>query len=92
LEAVDPASVQAAINQLATRASDRVETLIGRFNRERFLGDYAHDDTLLVRLNHVMRRAGLPQLPQDIAELIPAMRRQVRQRRDDLLPVERMKW
>lgn len=90
LEAVDPASVQAAINQLATKRSDRVETLIGRFNQERFLSDYGHDDRLLIRLNHVMRRAGLPQLPDVLVELFPEMRRQVCRRREELLPNERM--
>jgi len=90
LDLIDPATVQAAINQLATRTSDRVGMLIPRFNRERFLYDYAQDATLLVRLNHVMRRVNLPLLPDEIAELLPAMRRRVRERREDLLPSERM--
>ncbi len=90
LEQIDPATVQVTINQLATRTSDRVETLIPRFNCERFLFDYGRDDKLLVRLNHVMRRVSLPALPEDLAELFPVMRRQVRERRYQLLPRERM--
>jgi hypothetical protein len=90
LDQIDPATVQAAINHLATRTSDRVGMLIPRFNRERFLYDYAQDATLLVRLNHVMRRVNLPLLPGEITDLLPAMRRRVRERREDLLPSERM--
>ena len=90
LDRIDPATVQAAINQLATRTTDRVETLIPRFNRERFLFDYGQDGKLLMRLNHVMRRVSLPLLPDDLDEILPAMRRRVRERRSELLPSERM--
>ena len=90
MEALDAADVQSAINRLATRTSDRVETLVGRFCRERFLCDYADDERLLIRLNHVMRRVGLPLLPPELAELFPSMRDEVRQRRGELLPAERM--
>jgi hypothetical protein len=90
LDQVDPATVQAAINHLATRTTDRLGMLIPRFNRERFLTDYGQDSSLLMRLNHVMRRVNLPLLPDDVAELFPVMRRQVRERRDELLPRERM--
>jgi hypothetical protein len=38
-----------------------------------------------MRLNHVMSRVGLPQLPGELTELFPAMRQQVRQRREELL-------
>ena len=90
LAALDPGAIQTAINRLATRTSDRVATLVGRFCRERFLYDYLDDERLLVRLNHVMRRVGLPLLPPDLVKLFPAMREQVRQRRHELLPRERL--
>jgi hypothetical protein len=90
LARIDPAAVQAAINRLATRSSDRVGMLIDRFCRERFLYDYLDDERLLVRLNHVMRRVGLPLLPGELVRLFPAMRRRVRESREGLLPSERM--
>lgn len=90
LAQLDPITVQTAINRLATRTSDRIGMLIPRFCRERFLYDYAADETLLARLNHVMRRVNLPLLPDLTRELFPALRKQVRQRRDELLPHERM--
>jgi hypothetical protein len=90
LAAIDPRAVEAAINQLATRTSDRVSQLVPRFCRERFLYDYLDDQRLFVRLNHVMRRVGLPQLPQSLAGLFPAMRSQVGERRYELLPAQQV--
>lgn len=90
MAAVEAANVQTMINRLATRTSDRIGMLIPRFLSERFLADYSDDGRLLVRLNHVMRRVHLPQLPAQTAELFPAMRGRVRERRSELLPDERM--
>jgi hypothetical protein len=90
LDELDPDTIQAAMNTLATRTSDRVAELLVRFRQERFLYDYAADQRLLVRLNHVMRRVGLPLLPHELTQLLPAMRRRVRERREDLLPYQRM--
>jgi hypothetical protein len=98
LAALDPAATENAIDRLATRAARdsaqeappqsgglRVATLIPRFIAERFLYDYLDDGKLLTRLNHVMRRVGLPQLPLSLAELFPAMRHRVRERMAELL-------
>ena len=82
--------MQNIINRLATRTSERIAWLVPRFAAERFLADYAADASLLVRLNHVMRRVGLPLLPADLADLLPAMRARVRERQGELLPVGRM--
>jgi hypothetical protein len=85
LAALDPNETQRAISHLATRPVDRVVWLVPRFLAERFLYDYLDDGKLLTRLNHVLRRVGLPLLPPDIALLLPAMRERVRQRRMELL-------
>jgi hypothetical protein len=85
IAALDPAIVQQVLNRLATRPSDRIATLIPRFHQERFLADYGEDATLLLRLNHVMRRVGLPLLPEDLQQLFPELRSQVRRRRHELL-------
>ena len=90
LDELDPDTIQAAMNTLATRTSGRVAELLVRFRQERFLYDYADDGRLLLRLNHVMRRVGLPLLPDELTQLFPAMRRRVRERREDLLPYQRM--
>jgi hypothetical protein len=88
---IDAAATASAIERLATSRNERTDlaaragTLIPRFLAERFLYDYLDDGKLLTRLNHVMRRVGLPQLPGDLAELFPAMRKSVTSRIDDLL-------
>jgi len=87
LAALDPAATQRAISHLATQPTDRIALLIPRFAAERFLYDYSDDAKLLTRLNQVMRRASLPLLPPAIAELFPAMRQRVRERRAELLPL-----
>jgi len=85
LAALDPNTTQRAISHLATQPTDRIAPLLPRFAAERFLYDYLDDAKLLTRLNQVMRRAGLPLLPAAIAELFPAMRQRVRERRVELL-------
>ncbi len=89
LSQADRAFLQEAINRLSTRQSDKVAYLVTRFLQERFLYDYAEDGKLLVRLNHVMHRVGLPQLPAELAELFPEMRATIRSRRHELLPEDK---
>jgi hypothetical protein len=81
----DAAATSRAIDRLATRPTRRLAELIPRFAAERFLYDYLEDGKLLTRLNHVMRRVGLPLLPASFVELLPAMRQRVRERRVELL-------
>src|SRR5262249_5044010 len=85
LSALDPAAVEHAINRLATRPADRIAALIPRFASERFLYDYLDDAKLLMRLNHVMRRVSLPQLPSSLASLFPSLRSRVRDQMSELL-------
>src|SRR5262249_47187241 len=82
---LNPRTVEQAISGLATKPAGRIAELIPRFIDERFLYDYLDDAKLLVRLNHIMRRVGLPQLPANLAQLFPAMRRKVRERAPELL-------
>jgi hypothetical protein len=85
LAAVDPAVTQAAINAMATKTTDRLVVLLPRFLAERFLYDYLDDGKLLSRLNAVMRRVGLPQLPGEVTSPFTTMRHKVRQTRDELM-------
>jgi hypothetical protein len=85
LQRLDAAATERAICQLAMQPTTRVAVLVPRFIEERFLYDYLEDGKLLTRLNHVMRRIGLPQLPLDLAEAFPTMRDRVRQHQINLL-------
>ncbi len=59
--------------------------MIRRFCTERFLYDYLDNAKLLTRLNRVMGRVNLPQLPPSFLSFLPDARRQVSERRDELL-------
>jgi hypothetical protein len=85
LSQLDTVATQGAINALATRTSDRIALLIPRFLSERFLYDYLDDGKLLTRLNHVMRRVGLPLLPEELREFLPQARAAVRAKQGQLL-------
>jgi hypothetical protein len=85
LESVDPPSVQAAVNRMSARGTDRLAPMIFLFCRERILYDYGQDDKLVLRMNQVMRRVGFPPLPAGVQELLPAARQLVRRRRHELL-------
>lgn len=62
-----------------------VERFLPRFCRERFLFDYRHDDRLLYRLNQVMKRVGLSELPQAILGWLPRARWRVEELAPQLL-------
>jgi hypothetical protein len=85
LTAVDPTKIQSAANKICRKPVSRLETLIPRFVHERFLADYPDDQLLLMRLNGVMRRVGLPQLPDILSEWLATARLRVYALTDALL-------
>ncbi len=85
LASIEGQSVQAAVNGMASRPTRDLGTFIGLFSRERFLSDYADDAKLLFRLNQVMRRVRLPQLPIEVTQLLAVARQKVTERADELL-------
>jgi hypothetical protein len=85
LAQLDLTAIERAICRLATRPMDGITTLLPRFTAERFLYDYLDDAKLLVRLNHIMRRVNLPQIPPSLISLLPSLRSGVRDRMNDLL-------
>jgi len=86
---IDALAVEDTVNRLATRTSDRLAYLIGRFCEEQFLRDYGDPDRLLFRLNQVMLRVGLSTLPAEVSDTLAECRRIVRDRVDALLPHDR---
>jgi hypothetical protein len=85
LDALDPAAVNAALNRMTTQPTDRIAPLIPRFSAERFLYDYAEDATLLMRVNAVLRRVKLAELPAGFESVLAEARQMVRPRVGDLL-------
>jgi hypothetical protein len=89
MESLDPRVVEAAVNRIALRPTDRLATFVSFFCRERFLWDYAEDGKLLFRLNQVMCRVQLPPVPDEFRDVLSAARGQVAERVEELLPAER---
>ncbi len=77
--------VQRCVNVITGKPTDALAGLIERFVQARFLFDYLDDESLLFRLNQVMRRVGLAKLPPAVLDWLPDARRQVWQRRDRML-------
>ncbi len=88
VDGVDFVVVAGAVNRMANRPTDQFPDALRRFCNARFLCDYGEDAKLLMRLNNVMRRVRLPPLPQSLCEVFPDARRQVDDRRDELLAGE----
>lgn len=59
---VPPLQVEALVNRLASRSTDRLADFIGHFHAAKVLYDYSDDSLLLTRLNQVLRRVTLPPL------------------------------
>ena len=85
IESLDLRLLQDAANRVCTKPFDALAMLIPRFLQERFLADYTDNDRLWVRLNHVMRRVGLPSLPESVISWLPEARDRVREVSSDLL-------
>lgn len=83
---IDAAAVEAAVNRMAPRPTCRLAAMLQAIPRERFLCDYAEDDRLMLRLGQIMRRVGLPPLPESFAEILPLARSLVGRQATFLLP------
>ncbi len=88
LETVDTSVVQTTVNRLAKRPTDKLAAMIEHFARLRILSDYRDDEKLWTRLNQVMRRVKLVELPRDFMQVFPESRRLVADRAGDLLEGE----
>jgi len=86
LDAVDAQELESWVAQIAPRPADGLARMIEMFRQVRFLYDYADDAKLGRRLNQVMRRVGLPDLPAEVVEFWPAARDAVAARLPELLP------
>ena len=86
LQTLNPSAVEAAANQVLRKPVDRIKGLIPRFVSERFLDDYVTDSGLRFRLNGVMKRVGLPALPESIDEWLGETRVIIYDQAKALLP------
>jgi hypothetical protein len=88
LSQLDAGLVEAAVNCMARRTTDRLAAFILLFVNERFLLDYLDTPRLLFRLNQIMRRVTLNPLPAEFAEALDKSRNIVERHAAGLLPPE----
>ena len=76
-----PELIQRCVNQITGKPTDRLVSAIRRYAEARFLYDYVDHRRLLMRLNQVMLRVGLAELPdsvlpwlQEASELVESRR------------------
>ena len=82
---LEPVAAATAIDRMTNGHATNLAKMITMFCRERFLYDYLDDQRLAVRLNRVMRRVNLPELPPSLTDFLAAARSPIRQRQGELL-------
>ncbi|MEO2028615.1 MAG: hypothetical protein ABGZ23_22305, partial [Fuerstiella sp.] len=87
MSSVDSSMIERAVNQMATRQTDRLAWFIDRFLEERFLEDYADDERIFFRINQVLQRVKLPAMEKSAIEVLASARELLLQRGHELLDV-----
>lgn len=82
---VDPAEIETGVNRIATKKTSTLGAFIPRFISERYLFDYLTDKGVGYRLNRVLRRIKLPQLPDSFIDWLASARLRVDQNLPQLL-------
>ena len=87
---VDPAVVQRIVNAIAAQPTVRLAKFIPHFIEEGYLYDYVDDGRVRYRLNRVLKRVRLAQLPESFLDWLPNARQRVYRLAPSLLtePVE----
>lgn len=85
LATVDRAKVAEFVEDATGKSALALGDFISRFLDVRFLYDYADNAKLLFRLNQVMRRVGLAEIPRNLVEVLPQLRWAVQQKMNELL-------
>lgn len=77
--------IEACVNTITGKPSAQIAETLRRFAKTKFLYDYADDAMLLMRLNQVMARVGLEQLPEAVQRWLPQARAEVLRNHERLL-------
>jgi len=85
LESIDPLLVQQTVNRISRHPTDKLALLIEHFTKLRILSDYLDDEKLFRRLNQIMRRVKVDELPRTFLDVLPECRGLVTQRSVELL-------
>ncbi len=85
IDSVAPETVQRCVAAITGKPIEGLADLMRRFVDARFLYDYTDHAKLLGRLNQVMRRVGLADLPHAVGDWLPEAVEIVEGRRGELL-------
>ncbi|KAA5544333.1 hypothetical protein FYK55_08260 [Roseiconus nitratireducens] len=85
VESESPELIQRCVNEITGRPTDRLAATIRRYVEARFLYDYGDHERLLFRLNQVMRRVGLNELPPSVLPWLTIASELVESRRERFL-------
>jgi hypothetical protein len=89
LDRVDAAEVQAFVAEMSVGSPERLPRFIGLFRSVQFLRCYRDPQRLLTRINQVLDRVGLPNLPERAVGVLEEGYGLVAGRAGALLPPER---
>ena len=76
---VDPVVVQQTVNEIAVVPTDKLAEFVPLFVREAYLYDYVDDQRVRYRLNRVLKRVKLAELPESFLDWLPSARNRVYQ-------------
>ena len=85
LRQAPPATIERCVNLITGKPTTKLAAVIDRFAEIEFLYDYLDHNKLLIRLNQVMNRVGLPPLPDAVGNWLPQAQDLVESRRRQLL-------
>lgn len=80
-----PSTIERCVNVITGKPTTKLAAAIERFVEIQFLYDYLDHEKMLMRLNQVMNRVGLPALPDTLAGWLPQAQELVESRRRQLL-------
>lgn len=85
IASLDGSKIERIVNRMATRTTANLALFLPRYVQEAFVFDYLRDDGLAYRLNRILRRLGMSELPPTFTEWLAEARGIVRERNRALL-------
>ncbi|MFK8111373.1 MAG: hypothetical protein AB8B91_04205 [Rubripirellula sp.] len=85
LQSIPFATIQDCVNKITGKPTNGLIQVLERYTETQFLYDYQDPETLLMRLNQVMKRVKLAALPVEVRDWLPQAQKLVESRRQRML-------